>query len=105
MVCSNTRGLAGGGGEPGAVNKIEYITINTTGNHADFGDLTAARVYAGGASSNTRGLFAGGATPSNSDIVDIVNIAFVCKNIAHCCELLGCFDKIEHTLSIYKECF
>lgn len=28
----------------GAVNTIDYITINSTGNATDFGDLTVARM-------------------------------------------------------------
>ena len=35
---------------------IDYITISTTGNTADFGDLTVATNFAGGASSNHGGL-------------------------------------------------
>ena len=75
MVCSNTRGVMGGGAEPGHVDKIEYITINTEGNSVDFGDLSQSRNYLGGASSNTKGVFAGGSVSSESDIVDSVNIA------------------------------
>jgi len=40
--CSNgTRGLFGGGAGPS--NVIDYVTIQTTGNATDFGDLTVAR--------------------------------------------------------------
>ena len=44
-VCSatsnNTRGIfAGGNTDGGVTNKIQYITIDTTGNASDFGDLT-----------------------------------------------------------------
>jgi hypothetical protein len=33
------RGVFGGGSAPSFTNVIEYITINSTGNSLDFGDL------------------------------------------------------------------
>ena len=59
------RGVFGGGYSPGAspfavVNTVDYVTIATTGNASDFGDLTQARTAAAGASSSTRGVFGGG---------------------------------------------
>ena len=36
------------GGEPPVLNVISYITIDTTGNAVDFGDLTATRYALGG---------------------------------------------------------
>jgi len=58
---SLTRGLiAGGANSPSgdAVNIIEYITISTTGDSADFGDLQAARTKGGGGiASKTRSVF------------------------------------------------
>ena len=36
----NTRGVFAGGGASGYTNTIEFITIATTGNGQDFGDLT-----------------------------------------------------------------
>jgi hypothetical protein len=81
--CSNsTRGLFAGGqsstsGYPG-VNVIDYITIASTGNATDFGDLTASRGSYGsggwGLASTTRGVF-GGAYDFN--IIDYVTIASV----------------------------
>ena len=39
-----TRALLMGGATPsGTINTIEFANIDTTGNFADFGDLTAAR--------------------------------------------------------------
>jgi hypothetical protein len=60
------RGVFGGGNTVAgpAVNNIEYITISTTGNALDFGDLTSSRGGMGGVASNTRGVFAGGYNPS-----------------------------------------
>ena len=45
---------------PSFQNVINYITISTTGNAQDFGDLTSAKRTLVGASNSTRGLFAGG---------------------------------------------
>lgn len=42
------------------LNNIEYWTIATPGNAADFGDLTSARQSMAGMSSGTRGIVAGG---------------------------------------------
>lgn len=62
---SSARGLFAGGYNPGATglaNTIEYITISTTGNSSDFGDLSTAPSLGNLAacSSSTRGLFMGG---------------------------------------------
>jgi hypothetical protein len=55
------RGLFGGGyTAPGNTNVIQYITISSTGNSLDFGDLTVPRRGVAGCSSNTRGIFGGG---------------------------------------------
>ena len=45
------RGCFGGGYTGSDQNVIEYVTIHTTGNGTDFGDLTQARQYIAGASS------------------------------------------------------
>lgn len=65
------RGLFGGGYIPGNTNTINYITIATTGNAVDFGDLSVARGATCAASSSTRGLWTGGL---NINIVDYVEI-------------------------------
>ena len=56
----NNRGVfAGGtsdGGDSGIQNRIDYVDITTTGNAADFGDLTALRANLAGASSAHGGL-------------------------------------------------
>lgn len=77
---SSTRGIFGGGYAPSPVatrfNIIEYITIATTGNATDFGDLTQARHALSSCSSSTRGLFGGGYnTPTTYNIIDYVTIA------------------------------
>ena len=64
-ACSDgTKGLWAGGqlssGYPNLSNVIEYVTIATTGNTTDFGDLTVARIWNTGCSDGTKGLFGGG---------------------------------------------
>ena len=65
------------GGEPGTTNTIEKVTIATTGNGTDFGDLTVRRQTGlGGASSSTRGVFMSGYDPSSAiNLIDFVTIS------------------------------
>ena len=51
------------------------MTIASTGNAQDFGDLTVARWALAGMSNSTRGTFAGGATPSDKNEIDFITIA------------------------------
>jgi hypothetical protein len=81
FACSNaTRGLFAGGGNPSPLaaitNIIDYVTIASTGNAQDFGDLTVARRLAAAASSSTRGVFAGGdnVAPTVYNTIDYVTI-------------------------------
>jgi|SRR5210317_2085754 hypothetical protein len=73
-----TTGVFGGG--MAYTNIMSYITIATTGNAIDFGDLTVARGYPGGCSDGSRGLFDGGASSggspfTNSDVIDYITVA------------------------------
>lgn len=74
---ASARGLFGGGSQPFStkLNLIEFITISTTGNAQDFGDLTVARGSHFGCSSNVRGVFAGGVSPSKDNTIDFVTIS------------------------------
>ena len=78
---SPTRGVIGGGQNPGFLNTIGFITIATTGSAQDFGDLTVARRTLVGGSNSVRGLFAGGQNTSPNtdangvDTIDYVTIA------------------------------
>jgi hypothetical protein len=54
-------------------NAIEYITIASTGNSTDFGDLTLSKHGRAAASSSTLGVWAGGVS-AYSDTIDYVNI-------------------------------
>ena len=61
-------------------NVIHKITIATTGNTTDFGDLSVARMRGGAAGDSTRGLLSSGnqtvsSTNSNSNVIDYVTIA------------------------------
>ena len=65
VASNNTRGLVGGGrvsSGAGSVNTIEFITIASTGDASDFGDMTLARTSSTGTGSQTRAVFAGGYT-------------------------------------------
>ena len=59
---NQTRGLiCGGWKSPANYDVIEYITIASTGNAVDFGDLTrTAREFIGTCASPTRGVIGGG---------------------------------------------
>jgi len=77
---SSTRGITTGGnnyqGGSNYINDIQYITIASTGNATDFGDLTEQKSYLSGASSSTRGISAGGYNGSaNYDTIDYITIA------------------------------
>jgi len=77
---SPTRMLIAGGRDytPSAtvVNKIEYITMSTTGNVTDFGDLTVARAEVARASNAVRSVFVSGGTPSPKvNTIDFVTTA------------------------------
>ena len=62
------------GGTP--IDVINRITINSSGNATDFGNLTIARGSAGSVSSATRGVFIGGeSSGGNVDVMDYVTIS------------------------------
>jgi hypothetical protein len=65
------RGLFAGG--TGASDVIDYFTIGTVSETAiDFGNLTQARTYVGGASNGSRAVFCGG---NGVDTIDFVTVA------------------------------
>jgi hypothetical protein len=75
---SSTRGLFGGGEANGNRNTIQYVTIATTGNAADFGDLTQTARFTSACSSDTRGVWGGGTrNGSQGNTIDYVTIASV----------------------------
>ena len=52
---NQTRAVFGGGSSPARLNTLEYLTIATTGNASDFGDMTIARSDWDGACSDSHG--------------------------------------------------
>ena len=80
--CSNgTRGIFTGGyvstGGGARIDRIQYVTIDTTANSTDFGDLTSARSSVSAVSDGTKGLTGGGKDNSLNRVntIDYVNIA------------------------------
>mgnify|MGYP001265623804 CR=1 FL=1 len=69
-----TRGIFAGGG-PSAVDTINYINVDTTGNALDFGDLLNDSKEGCGLASRTRGVFVLGQSPANSDTIEMLTIA------------------------------
>jgi hypothetical protein len=73
------RGVFCGGYNPGApvsvANLLEYLTISTTGNTLDFGDLSIAPIFGNSAacSSSSRGLFMGG--ENNTTQINYITIS------------------------------
>ncbi len=56
-------------------NTVNYITISTTGNATDFGDLTQAGRYQSGLSNSTRGVIHEAEYPSTVNLYSFVTIA------------------------------
>jgi len=74
---SPTRAVFAGGkntpASPDTLSSIEYVTIASTGNGTDFGDMTAVTRGPSGAASNTRGLMASAAPGTNN--IEFLTIA------------------------------
>ena len=76
---SNSRAVCSGGGGPDnggdVMNVIDIATIMSTGNFADFGNLSVSRRGVSGCSNQTRGLTNGGEEPGLSNVIDFITIA------------------------------
>ena len=72
-LCSATRGVIGGGYQPGNSNVIQFLTIATLGNTIDFGDLSDGKYNRGSTSNSIRGVFAGGG-PSHVNLMQFIEI-------------------------------
>ena len=71
-----TRGLWAGGNTPTYFNNIQFVSISTTGNTADFGDLTRAGNQINAVSSRVRAIYGAHYTGSAvSNTMDFVTIA------------------------------
>ena len=68
-----TRGLWGGGG-PSGTDRIDFVTIETTGNAIDFGNLLGSENYTRGYGNRTRGLWAQSVGPVTNQI-EFITIA------------------------------
>jgi len=66
------KGVSGGGHISASINTLNYITIATTGNAVDFGDLTEVRSQIGCSGGYTKGVWSGGNTPNASSRMDSV---------------------------------
>jgi len=71
--------LFAGGFTPSQVNVIDYVTITSTGNAIDFGDLNVGLQQPGGLGSSTRGIIAGGGNAAGSGVNTIQYITFSSK--------------------------
>ena len=75
---SSTRGLFGSGitySPTSFKDTIDHVTIASTGNAQDFGNLSLARGDTTAVSSSTRGVWAGGYTPTHQNVMDFVTIS------------------------------
>tara|TARA_S200000501_G_scaffold198919_1_gene187209 strand:- start:30 stop:1031 length:1002 start_codon:yes stop_codon:yes gene_type:complete len=76
---SPTRAIWAAGDTDGAGNfatNTQFVTIASTGNAQDFGDLSAGRSNAAGLSSATRGLIGGGyVAPTGINLIEFITIA------------------------------
>jgi len=78
IVNGGGRGVFGAGTllpSYGSSNIIDYITIQTTGNATDFGDMVANNSAYGACSNGSRGLFGGGYPSGNTNRIDYITIA------------------------------
>ena len=76
-VNSPTRAIWTGGdsgGDGSYQDNIDFVTIGTTGNAQDFGNLTKGRGIAAGLSSAIRGLIAGGQNPGTTASIDLISV-------------------------------
>ena len=69
------RGVWGGGNNPTKDNTIQYITISSTGNATDFGDLLYQQGKPFALGSRTRGIFSGGYTPSAETDINYITFS------------------------------
>ena len=74
-LANQTRGLYLGGENPSKIAEIDYVTIASTGDAKDFGDLSAARATTAAMASPTRGVSVGGIEGSAVNTIEFVTIA------------------------------
>ena len=76
---AGSRGIFAGGQSPTILNQIDFITISSTGNAADFGDLSSGGEDGAGLGNDTRGVFAEGVNGGTTivDTISFVTIASI----------------------------
>ena len=78
-MSSTTRGVWIAGYAPATVTRsdvMDYVTIASTGNATDFGDLVQGRAAGAGISNNIRGVYSGGEVPgTDTDQIEFITIA------------------------------
>jgi len=73
---TGTRGIFFGGNNGSTYDDIEFITISTLGNTADFGNLTQNKLACGACGSRTRGIAAAGQTsPGFSNVINFITFS------------------------------
>ena len=70
-----TRGVFSGGATPTVSDEIDYINIASTGNAADFGNLTSATKSPRSCADRTRLCIGGGESPSVTNTIEYVTIS------------------------------
>jgi hypothetical protein len=79
---AGARGIFGGGRTgPSSTNQIDYITISSTGNAQDFGDLTTNTFEAGACSSSTRAIKFGGRGPAYVNNIEYITFSITGNTI------------------------
>lgn len=84
-AASSTRAVVGGGqtasGSSDQLINIDFVTMPTSGNASDFGDLLHKQAFNGGLSNSTRAIFAGGdrntggGATDGSNVIQFITIA------------------------------
>jgi hypothetical protein len=90
--------MFGGFKSPAIINAISYVTISTTGDTQDFGDLSTARSAPGSCSSATRAISGGGSTPSATNQIEFVTMSTL-GNAQDFGDLLGSYGNVRATSS------
>lgn len=75
-LCAGSAGaLTGAASYVGNLDVIDYVTIATTGNATDFGNLSEAKSGVVTTNDNTRGVFVGGVASAQVNTIEYVTIA------------------------------
>ena len=83
-----TRALFGGGYRPspgpaGSSDEIDFVNVDTTGNAADFGDISGNLRGVGALASRTRGVFTGGYGPYSNVMSFVTCYPRPCSDISN----------------------